>query len=175
MRNFAKSVLNYFATYTETRFRFATKRLAYQWADDQQLAMDVLDLAVFPDVQFRILDCVAANKPIDVTVKKGAQKILLNGRPITERLLAFVNDRDSVADLESLLREYGFYLEDKTKPADKDVTDLFDLPVDRRKAWMESCRQFNLRLRKEFAQGLLALQQAKLDELRASLRLYIAT
>lgn len=36
MRNFAKSVLNYFATYTETRFRFATKRLAYQWADDRQ-------------------------------------------------------------------------------------------------------------------------------------------
>ncbi len=45
MRNFAKSILNYFATYTETRFRFATKRLAHQWADDRQHDLYVLDLS----------------------------------------------------------------------------------------------------------------------------------
>ncbi len=36
---------------------------------------------------------------------------------------------------------------------------------------MESCRQYNLRLRKEYARRLLDLQQTKLDEIRASLRL----
>ncbi len=167
MKNFAKSILNYFATYTETRFRFATKRLAYQWADDQQHALDVMDFGVFPDVQARILDCVAANKPINISVQKGEYAIRLNGRPVAERLLAYVNEDGSVAALESLLRDYGFYLEDKGKEA----TDLFDLPVARRKAWMESCRQYNLRLRKEYARQLLDLQQAKLDEIRASLRL----
>ncbi len=130
MKNFAKSILNYFATYTETRFRFATKRLAYQWADDQHHALDVLDFGVFPDVQARILDCVAANKPINISVQKGEYAIRLNGRPVAERLLAYVNEDGSVAALESLLRDYGFYLEDKGKEA----TDLFDLPVDRRKA-----------------------------------------
>ena len=40
-----------FATYTETRFRFATERLAYQWADDQHQTLDVLDFGVFPDFQ----------------------------------------------------------------------------------------------------------------------------
>jgi hypothetical protein len=171
VRNFAKSVLNYFATYTETRFRFATKRLAYQWADDLHLTLDVLDLAVFPDVQSRILDCVAASKPIQIAVQKGEHVIGLVGRPVVERLMDHVDARDSVADLESLLKEYGFYLEDKPKTTNKPVTDLFELPVDRRKAWLESCRQFNLRLRKEYSHGLIALQQAKLDELRASLRL----
>jgi hypothetical protein len=52
MKHFAKSILNYFATFNETRFRFGTKKLAYQWADHQQYALDILDLAVFPDVRF---------------------------------------------------------------------------------------------------------------------------
>jgi hypothetical protein len=171
MKNFAKSVLNYFATYTETRFRFATKRLAYQWADDQHHALDVLDLAVFPDVQARILDCVAANHPINVSVQKGEYAIRLNGRSVVDRLLSFVNEHGSVAALEALLRDHGFYLEDRPQPAGKEATDLFDLPVDRRKAWMEACREYNLRMRKEYARRLLDLQQAKLDEIRASLRL----
>ncbi len=170
MRTFAKSILNYFATYTETRFRFATKRLAYQWADAQQHALDVLDLAVFPDVQARILDCVAANRPIDVTVRKGEYVIPLSGRSIVEKLLEYVGAEAGPEYLESLLHEYGFYLEDKPQPAGVVATDLFDLPVDRRGAWKEACRQYNMRLRKQYAGCLLNLQQAKLDELRASLR-----
>ena len=167
MKNFAKSILNYFATYTETRFRFATKRLAYQWADDQHQALDVLDFGVFPDFQARILDCVAANKPVNISVQKGEYAIRLNGQPVAERLLAYLNEDGSVAALESLLLDYGFNSKDKGKEA----MGLFDLPADRRKAWMESCRQYNLRLRKEYARCLLDLQQAKMDEMRASLRL----
>jgi len=33
VRNFAKSVLNYFAAFSETRFRFSRK-LPYEWTDD---------------------------------------------------------------------------------------------------------------------------------------------
>ncbi len=169
MKNFAKSVLNYFATYTETRFRFATRRLAYQWADDQNHAMDVLDLAVFPAVQARILDCVAANQPINVSVQKGEYAIRLSGRQLSEQLRGFLTEHGNVASLESLLREYGFYIEEKPQPNGTTPTDLFSLPVDRRTAWLESCRQLNLLLRKEYARCLLDLQQAKKDEIRASL------
>jgi len=115
MKNFAKSILNYFATYTETRFRFATKRLAYQWADDQHDALNVLDFGVFPDFQARILDCVAANKPINISVQKGEYAIRLKGQPVAERLLAYLNDDGSVAALESLLLDYSFNSEDKGK------------------------------------------------------------
>lgn len=171
MKNFAKSVLNYFATYTETRFCFATRRLAYRWADNQNLVLDVLDFEVFPDVQARILDCIAANKPVNVSVKKGDYAIRLSGRQLSERLLGFVNEHGSVAFLESFLRDHGFYNEENPEPVDKADGDLFSLPVDRRKAWMESCRQYNLLLRKEYARGLNDLQQARMDELRSSLRL----
>jgi very-short-patch-repair endonuclease len=171
VRNFAKSVLNYFATYTETRFRFATKRLAYQWADDQHHVLDVLDLGVFPSVQAHILDCVAANQPINLSVQQGEHTIRLDGQIVAQHLQAFVDRDDKASVLESLLREYGFYLEQPPQPAATQATDLFALPVDRRKAWMEACRQLNLRLRKEYSQRLIDLQTAKLEELRTALRL----
>ena len=167
MKNFSKSILNYFATYTETRFRFTTKRLAYQWADDQHQAIDVLDLGVFRDVQTRILDCVAGNKPINIGVQRGEYAIRLDGRPVAERLLAYLNGDGGVGALELLLRENGFPIEDMGKVAKS----LLDLPADCRKAWLEACRQYNLRLRKEYSRHLLDLQQAKIDEMRTSLRL----
>lgn len=170
-KNFAKSVLNYFATYTETRFRFATKRLAYRWADDQHHALDVLDLAIFPDVQARILDCVAANHPINVRVQKGEYTIPLDGRPLVQRLLSYINQENGTDALEKELRDHDFYAEDNPLPAGGIATDLFKLPIDRQKKWLMACREYNLRLRKEFYRGLLDLQQSKLNQLRATLRL----
>jgi len=42
MRAFAKSILNYFAAYTETRFRFSRK-LPFEWTEDAL----TLDMYVF--------------------------------------------------------------------------------------------------------------------------------
>jgi uncharacterized protein len=42
MKNFAKSVLNYFAAFNETRFRFSRK-LPYEWSNDSF----TLDLSIF--------------------------------------------------------------------------------------------------------------------------------
>lgn len=171
MKNFAKSILNYFATYTETRFRFATKRLAYQWADDEHLVLDILDLAIFPDVQARILDCIAANKPINLSVQRGEYAIPLDGRPLVQRLLGYVTQENGIAALEKDLRDHDFYAEEKPLPASSVATDLFDLPVDSQKKWLMACRVYNLRLRDEFKRGLLDLQQSKKNQLQATLRL----
>jgi len=54
MKKFAKSILNYFATYTETRFNFR-KKIDYKWTDDSLTS----DLSVFPDFQKKILDALA--------------------------------------------------------------------------------------------------------------------
>lgn len=170
MRNFAKSILNYFATYTETRFRFDKRNLAYQWADGQQLNMAVLDLAVFPEVQARIVDCIAASRPVELEIKKGECAIRLSGKPLVERLLEYVSKDGGVDSLEKLLTEYGFYAEPQPVPQGGEPN-LFNLPVNRRKAWLESCRQYNMRVRQVFAMRLIDMQQAKLDELRAALRI----
>lgn len=171
MRNFAKSILNYYATYTETRFRFDKRNLAYQWADGQQTNTFVLDLAVFPDLQGRILDCIAANRPINISVKKGEYAILLTGKALADHLLGFIDTDGNANVLEALLKEYGFYLEDRPQPPDQPLVDLFDLPIDRRKAWLDSCYQYNLRLQKAYSKKLHSLCGAKKTEIRAALQI----
>ena len=171
MQNFAKSILNYFATYTETRFRFSTKQLAFQWADSVQHDLSVLDLGVFPQVQRLISDCVAANQPIQVTIQKGEHIIRLDGQRVTRQLLSFLESEATGASLETLLHAHGFYQEQKNRPVGDEATDLFDLPVDRGKAWLAACRQYNLKLGEEYARQLVELKQAKLEALRAELLL----
>ena len=171
MKHFAKSILNYFATFNETRFRFGTKKLAYQWADHQQHALDILDLAVFPDVQTRILDCIAASQPIDIHVSNGEYVIRINGRPLVDRLLAYIRQENGEPALEKILVEHDFYADPSPTPQTTETTDLFTLPIDRQQKWLMSCREYNLRLRKEYYRGLLDVQQSKLNELKATLRL----
>ncbi len=165
MRNFAKSVLNYFATYTETRFRFDTSNLLYRWADSTHLSMDVLDLAVFPDIQNRMLDCIAASRPVVLKIKRGEHTIRLSERPLVERLLAHLETVGTAESLELLLTQYGFYAEPEPVPAGGQPT-LFTLPINRDGKWRESCRIYNERLLQVFDQALADLKQAKLDELR---------
>jgi hypothetical protein len=61
MRNCAKSILNYFAAFNETRFTFS-KKLLYRWSDD----LLTLDLAVFPEFEEELLSAVAGNQPIRI-------------------------------------------------------------------------------------------------------------
>ena len=51
MKNFAKSILNYFAAFNETRFRFSSK-LPYEWSNDPF----TLDFSVFPAFEKQLLD-----------------------------------------------------------------------------------------------------------------------
>jgi very-short-patch-repair endonuclease len=171
MKHFAKSILNYFATFNETRFRFGTKRLAYQWADHEHHSLDVLDLAVFPDVQSRILDGIAANQPINISVRLGEHVIYVNSRPLIDLLLVNIQKENGLPTLEEILGEHDFFAEDTPQPQDADRSDLFSLPIERQQKWLMACRDYNLRLRKEYSRGLLEIQQSKLNELKASLRL----
>jgi len=50
VKNFAKSILNYFAAFNETRFRFSSK-LPYEWSNDPL----TLDFSVFPAFEKQLL------------------------------------------------------------------------------------------------------------------------
>ena len=66
MKKFAKSVLNYFATFNETRFRF-NKKLLYEWSNDSL----TLDFSVFPDFQNVLLASVTEKGPLKFSIAKG--------------------------------------------------------------------------------------------------------
>jgi hypothetical protein len=74
MESFAKSVLNYFATFNETRFLFS-KKVAYSWTTD----IFTFDLSVFPQFESVLLDAISANRPLSITVREGDHAVLLDG------------------------------------------------------------------------------------------------
>ncbi|MBN1101846.1 MAG: hypothetical protein JXL84_00380 [Deltaproteobacteria bacterium] len=65
MKNFAKSILNYFAAFNETRFRFSRK-LPYEWSNDSF----TLDLSVFPAFEQQLIEVVAQGSPFRFEVSK---------------------------------------------------------------------------------------------------------
>ncbi len=81
MKNFAKSVLNYFAAFNETRFRFSRK-LPYEWTDDPY----TLDLSVFPVFQKQLLDSITQGTPITIEVRKGDHTVSLDSEEVKEKL-----------------------------------------------------------------------------------------
>lgn len=171
MKHFAKSILNYFATFNETRFRFGTKQLAYQWGDQDQHTLDVLDLAIFPEFQARILDSIAANQPVQIRIRAGDYAIRLPRQPLVNRLRDFIQADHGADALRKILADHDFFAAPQSPPTGSVPGDLFSLPVDRQQKWLSSCREFNLRLRKEYARGLLEVQQSKLNELKLKLGL----
>ncbi len=65
MQNFSKSILNYFAAYNETRFRFTT-RVAQQCSNIEY----TLDISVFPDFQREIVEQLNRKTGVNINVAK---------------------------------------------------------------------------------------------------------
>ena len=70
MEQFAKSILNYFATYTETRFNFR-KKIDYKWTDNTFTS----DLSVFPDFQKNILSTIKEGISFNLSVKRALSSV----------------------------------------------------------------------------------------------------
>ncbi|GAG38650.1 unnamed protein product, partial [marine sediment metagenome] len=85
MKNFAKSILNYFAAFNETRFRFSRK-LPYEWSDDSF----TLDLSVFPDFQRQLLDSIVRGVQFRVEVRKGKHTVEVDSDTVKEALLEII-------------------------------------------------------------------------------------
>jgi hypothetical protein len=88
MKNFAKSILNYFAAFNETRFRFSRK-LPYEWTNDTY----TLDLSVFPDFQRQLLNFISRGTPIQIEIRKGEHTVELDSRTFKEILLSRFSSR----------------------------------------------------------------------------------
>jgi hypothetical protein len=65
VKNFAKSILNYFAAFNETRFRFSSK-LPYEWSNDPL----TLDFSVFPAFEKQLLDAIGQGTSFGLEVRK---------------------------------------------------------------------------------------------------------
>ena len=100
MEKFTKSILNYFATYTETRFRF-DKKIDYFWTDDEFTC----DLSIFPDFQNEISQYVQDGIPFDLNIQKGQYTIELEEEQFKEALQKSLSDSYNIEYLKTCISQ----------------------------------------------------------------------
>jgi hypothetical protein len=155
MNTFAKSILNYFATYTETRFRFKSKSL-YKWTNDHLTC----DFPVFPEFQKKLLDTIKAKSQIDFSVRKGEYTIVLDNNVFKERLIKQLEDQYSLEYLKTCVEETLKEQDDTLSENNTEKTAAIDEQV-----LHNALRKYNLAFRNIIKDELLKLQEEKKKEL----------
>lgn len=153
MSQFVKSILNYYAAFTETRFSNKST-LNYKWLDDANLT---LDLSFFTDF-FRTWVAKLENNdlyPVDICANQYKLEIpairflsklseLLDGAFNQERFNAFLAEEKEGRELKT--------------------------PEEIREAFLEAARSYNLALRKAIEQVIHALQREEITTIQQQFR-----
>lgn len=136
MENFTKSILNYFATYNETRFRFTTK-IAQMWSNDEL----TLNLSVFPEFQSKIISSISEKSTVDLKVNKHEYYIEIPHSEYKKKI-EVLNNKNSLSERLNEIRTTN----DTVSEDDVDNNS-------------EIYRLFTINLRKEIGNLLLKLQE----------------
>lgn len=153
MSQFVKSILNYYAAFTETRFSNKST-LNYKWLDDANLT---LDLSFFTDF-FRTWVAKLENNdlyPVDVCANQYKLEI-----PATRFLSKFSELLDGAFNQE---RFNAFLAEEKEGRELK-------TPEEIREAFLEAARSYNLALRKAIEQVIHTLQREEITSIQQQFR-----
>ncbi len=153
MKNFAKSVLNYFAAFNETRFRFS-RRLPYEWSDDSF----TLDLSVFPGFQIELLETVASGSPLSFDVKKEQYRVTIDHDAFITTLKVDFSETLNQEFLQALISENFERLKDALP--EKDLEELHS------RALKEALREYNLAFRRRLLQLFTEAQDRKIKALQ---------
>jgi hypothetical protein len=98
MKNFSKAILNYYATFNETRFRFQT-RIGYSWTND----LATLDFSVYPEFEKELLKCLNDCDGLNVVIKRGQHALKFNLNELSAEITKNIQDKYS---LDYLLNTY---------------------------------------------------------------------
>lgn len=170
MEKFAKSILNYFAAYTETRFNFQRK-IDYKWTDDSLTA----DLSVFPKFQKELLTSIKQGKPFNITVKKGQYSIALDGNIIRKQLLEKLESNYNLDFLKSCIEQTRVKLA-RTESGNVIISgetgkgEIKENKEFQNKVFLNGIRQFNLAFRNAVKESLLSIQLQRIEDLRSELK-----
>ena len=172
MERFTKSILNYFAAYTETRFNFRRK-IDYIWTNDSLTS----DLSVFPEFQQKILSFIKDGSAFNLSVKKGEYSVSLDDEMFKSELSKKLESNYNLEFLKSCIQQ----AHDRLAKTESDKVIILGENSDsenvikenkafKKKVFIEGTRQFNLAFRNVIKQVLLDLQKQKIEQLRKDLR-----
>jgi hypothetical protein len=154
MKNFAKSILNYFAAFNETRFRFGSK-LSYEWSNDPF----TLDFSVFPFFQKKLSDSIVQGTPFRFEIHKGEYIVKLDSDEFKQVLLSRFKNELNATFLEACIEQCRTQL--READPDKDPSEVEGRAV------AEGLREFNLTFRKKALESLTGLQDQRIKTLQS--------
>ena len=153
MKNFAKSVLNYFAAYNETRFRF-NRKLPYYWTEDSF----TLDLSVFPEFQNKLVEAVASGNQPSFEIEKGQYTVALDHDGFLVALKPVLAEQFNQDFLHNLVSENFERLQEASPEEEGEHLQS--------RAFAEGGREYNLAFRKRLLQLITEAQDQKIKELQ---------
>jgi len=160
MHNLTKSILNYYSTYNETKFRFDTK-IAFAWTDDDL----TLDIPFFPDVSDKLISTILTGNKINLEVNPKEYSIKLDKDLFIKSLLdgytkllteAHIPSTEELETYRSSLYEFNRNLRDVVKKI------LFKMQKDKIDE-LQSLYQTTLKSRTSFNPNII--DQAIFDKL----------
>ncbi|MBU1706137.1 AAA family ATPase [Patescibacteria group bacterium] len=140
-------ILNYFATFTETRFNFR-RLINYHWTDNEY----TLDLSLFPDFEKALLEQIKAGEKEEIAITPGIHTITLKKEDLVAEMR---NVLESSCSADKLTE----YIEEELSILTKQTLQTGDIEDLKKKAWQEGSRKFNLQLRKELEATVIRLQE----------------
>ncbi|MEA2056500.1 MAG: AAA domain-containing protein, partial [Patescibacteria group bacterium] len=164
MKNFAKSILNYFATYNETRFRF-NRKVPYSWSNDEL----TLDFSVFPKFEKQLLEKIRSNQSFGLKIDKNQYQVTIDSNKFKNRLTQILNEELDINYLQSCLEQTKEALADEkiiTVGEDGEAVKQDIDPKLDKKIKHEAFRIYNLAFRDASSRLLLELQQEKKQDLQ---------
>lgn len=154
MKNFAKSILNYFAAFNETRFRFGSK-LSYEWSND----VLTLDFSVFPVFQKKLLDSISLGTSFRFEIHKGEYIVSLDSDEFKQVLLSRFAGELNIEFLGSCIERSRAQI--READPDKDPSEVESRAV------AEGLREYNLVFRKKALESLAGLQDQRIKGLQS--------
>jgi len=177
MNNLPKQILNYFATFTETRFNFR-RLINYKWTNNEL----TLDLSFFPEFQLILLKKIKDGNFSSLSIKQNEYTIVLNKDTLLVEIRKILQGNFNTAYLEKcILAEYNQLAENneifivdedgalKLSQETEDGEDLLAQQKDM--AQKEGLRTYNLALRRQFEKALNDLQDKIVEQKKVELNI----
>jgi superfamily I DNA and/or RNA helicase len=156
MNNLPKQILNYFATFTETRFNFR-RLINYKWTNNEL----TLDFSFFPQFQTKLLEKIKTGDMSPVSVKQDEQTIVIPKDQITAEIEKVLIKDFNSAYIDKCQNEEVTNISDDIK-ADPE---LFEKQV--KLVQDEVVRLYLVALRRQFEAILINLQEKIVDQKKA--------
>lgn len=158
MNNLPKQILNYFATFTETRFNFR-RLINYKWTNDEL----TLDFSLFPEFQSKLLENIKNGELSSIAIAQNQYTIIIPKEEIFSEIRKLLSKEASSTVLDKYISD-----EEKNIP-EESKEDLEIFTQQKELAKKEAIRLYNLNFRRCFELTLNKLQENIINQKKSEL------